>query len=352
MKIAILSTSANLLLQKTAKEMGHDVTVINPLRCYMVISPNVKGFDKLHHGDQGDKPELIKRDDFDVVINRIGAHVDHAVNVLTFMRENLNIKTVVNPSGILTAADKGKTLQKLSVAGIRVPKTVLCERPVHVDWIVKTLGTDQLIIKTLRGSQGKTVAICDSKLSANSVLGFVYNAGLHVLIEEFIESGATDYRVWVIGGKVVNVMKRSATKKGEFKANLSTGGIGEAATLSKEDEELCIRAATAIGLDGMCAVDLLKDTKEGRSYIIECNSNGGEGIIEATNVNHYEHLIAYCEELAGKKVQRAVKPGARITDPAKLAEVRRLIRMDEIETRLIEDQQRRLEESLNRNRVH
>ena len=70
-------------------------------------------------------------------------------------------------------------------------------------------------------------------------------------------------------------MKRSATKKGDFKANLSTGGQGEPATLSTEDEKLCIRAAAAIGLEGMCAVDLLKDSKEGKSFIIECNSNGG-----------------------------------------------------------------------------
>ena len=81
-------------------------------------------------------------------------------------------------------------------------------------------------------------------------------------------------------------MKRSATKKGDFKANLSTGGQGEPATLSKEDEQLCIRAAAAIGLEGMCAVDLLKDSKEGKSFIIECNSNGGEKIIEVTGINH------------------------------------------------------------------
>jgi ribosomal protein S6--L-glutamate ligase len=347
MKIAILSSSSNLMLKQTAERMGHSVTVLNPLKCYMVISPNVKGFDALFHGDMGDKPERIKRDDFDVVINRIGGHVDHAVNVLTFMKENLGVKTVVTPGGILTASDKGKTLQKLSVAGVRVPKTVLCERPVHVDWIVKQLGTDQLIIKTLRGSQGKTVAICDSKVSANSVLGFVYNAGLHVLIEEFIEAGATDYRVWVIGGKVVNVMKRSATKKGEFKANLSTGGIGEPATLSKEDEEIAIKAAAAIGLEGMAAVDLMKDTKEGRTYCIEVNSNGGEGIIEATGINHYENLIAYCEEVTGKSVTRSVKPGTRCTDPAKLKEWRRLIRMEEVESRVIESEHEFMRNQIN-----
>ena len=104
MKIAILSSNPNLMLKQTAEKMGHQVTVLNPLKCYMVISPNVKGFDKLFYGDQGDKPELIRRDDFDVCINRIGGHVDHAVNVLTFMRENLGVKTVVTPTGILTAS--------------------------------------------------------------------------------------------------------------------------------------------------------------------------------------------------------------------------------------------------------
>jgi len=351
MKIAVLSTSSNSLLCQTAQQMGHHVRVINPMKCYMMISPNVKGFDKLYYGDQDDKPELIKRDDFDVVINRIGGHVDHSVNILTFLKENLGVKTVVNPTGILTASDKGKTLQKLSVAGVPVPKTILCERPVHVDWIVKTLGTENLIIKTLRGSQGKTVAICDSKVSANSVLGFIFNAGLHVLIEEYIEAGASDYRVWVIGGKFVNVMKRSATAKGQFKANLSTGGKGEPATLSKEDEEIAIKAATAIGLEGCAAVDLMKDTKEGKTYCIECNSNGGEGIIEVTGINHYENLITYCEELVGKKVPRNVKPGTRCTDPKTLAEWSRLICRSEVESELIRREQDLLQQVINKHKI-
>jgi len=347
MKIAILSSNSSLLLKQTAEQMGHQVTVINPMKCYMVLSPNVKGFDKLHYHDMSDKPELIKRDAFDICINRIGSHVTHAVNVLTFMKENLNIKTVVTPSGILTAADKGKTLQKLSVAGVRIPKTILCEKPVHVDWIVKQLGTENLIIKTLRGSQGKTVAICDSKVSANSVLGFVYNAGLHVLIEEFIEAGSTDYRVIVIGGKVVNVMKRSSTKKTDFRANLSQGGTGELATLSKEDEEIAVKAAAAIGLEGLSGVDLMKDTKEGRTYAIEVNSNMGQGIIELTGINHYEFLVKYCEELTGKPVTRSFKPGTRCTDPLKLKEWRRLIRMDEVEARVIEEQHQMMRDQIN-----
>jgi RimK family alpha-L-glutamate ligase len=351
MKIAILSTSSNYLLQETIRQMGHEVYLINPMKCYMTISPNAKGFDKLHYGDQGDKPELIKRGDFDIVVNRIGSNIDYSVNVLRFMNENLSMKTVVDPTGILVAADKGRTLQKLSLAGIPVPKTVICERPVHVDWIVKTLGTDRLIIKTLRGSQGKTVAIVDSKVSANSVLNFIFNTGQHILIEEFIESGATDFRVWIIGGKVVSIMKRSATNKTEFKANLSTGGKGETATLSDEDKDLCIRAAAAVGLSGMAAVDLLKDSFTGESFIIEVNSNGGEGIVQVTNKNHYEDLILYCEQLTGKKpAVRKMKraPGTPETDGVNRATRDRLIMRDEAETVYFEMEQAYIAEKIAR----
>lgn len=349
MKIAVLSTSSNLLLMKTIQDMGHEARLINPLKAYMVISSNAKGYDKMFYGDQGDKPEQITKGMFDAVIPRIGSHADHGVNVLNFMVETLGIYCPITPSGILIAADKGKTLHKLSLAGVRVPKTILAHKPAHLQWIIDQLGSSSLIIKTLKGSQGSGVMAVDSKLSANSVLKFVYNQGLSVLLEEFIDAGAVDYRCWVVGGKVVSVMKRSATAKGEFKANISTGGIGEPATLTPEEEAMCVKAAAAIGLEGCCAVDLMKDKELKTSYIIEGNGNGGEYVIEATGINHWESYVAYVEEKTGKKpASRKIKrlPGTKETDGVNRATWARLIRQTEAETAAVEANERYSQERI------
>jgi ribosomal protein S6--L-glutamate ligase len=353
MKIAILSTSSNYLLQQTCIDMGHEVRLIDPRKAYMSISSNVKGFDKLFYGDSGDKPEMITRQAFDAVIPRIGALAELGANVLTFMVENLGYYCPIFPGSIMTATDKGKTLQRLSTAGVRVPKTIMAHKPAHLQWIIDQLGQSSLIVKTLRGSHGNGVLKVDSKTSANSVMRFIYNQGLSVLIEEFIEAGATDYRVWVVGGKVVNAMKRSATSKDEFKANISQGGTGERVELSPEDAELCVKAAAAIGMDGCCAVDLMKDKNNGSSFIIECNGNGGEAIVTLTNHNHWENLIMHIEEATGKKpAGRKMKrqPGTPETDGVNRAVRDRLIMRDEAEAIYFEREQAYLQEKLARYR--
>ena len=140
---------------------------------------------------------------------------------------------------------------------------------------------------------------------------FCFNSGLKVILEEFIDAGGIDYRVWVCGNKVSAIMKRTSQDKTDFRANISRGGKGEKAELSKEDQELCIRAAHAIGLQ-VAGVDLMKDVKTGTSYIIEVNGNPGTRIIELTGVNPFEDIVQLCEDNYKKGNNRAPK-GASAT---------------------------------------
>lgn len=296
MKIICLTTSPreNAKLEEIAKSKGHELRFIDPRKVYMYISEHERGYDRFYYGEDGDAPERINASQVDCVIPRIGSNTDYASSILRFLVENMGIYCPNNPWGHIFASNKAFTLQKLSSSKIKVPRTIVAESPTHVKWAVEKLGIP-IIIKTTHGSKGKTVAICDSKASANSLFEFCFNAGLKVIMEEFIEAGGTDYRVWVVGDRVAIAMKRTAREKGEFKANISQGGKGERVTLSKEDEELCIKAAHAIGLN-VAGVDLMKDTKTGTSYIIEINSNPGTRIIDITGHNPFKDIIEYCEK--------------------------------------------------------
>lgn len=297
MKIAILTSSpeANKKLVDTAVARGHECRIIDPRKTYQYVSEYEAGFDRLYYGSEGDEPERITAKSIDCVINRIGSNTEYAAAVLRFMNENLGIYCPNNPWGIIYAANKSWTLQRLSSAKIKVPRTLIAESPAHVKWIVDKIGSLPLIIKTNRGSKGKTVSIIDTKRSANSMFEFCVNAGLKVLIEEYIESEASDYRVWVVGDRVAVTMKRTAVDKDDFRANVSRGAKGEKVELSKEDQELAIKAAHCIGLN-IAGVDILKSKKTGISYVIEVNSNPGTMVIELTGHNVFEDVIKYCED--------------------------------------------------------
>lgn len=296
MKIAILTSSPveNQKLVDTAINRGHECRIIDPRKTYQFVSEHEAGFDRLYYGTDGNEPERITAKSLDCVINRIGSNTEYSAAVLRFMTENLGIYCPNNPWGIIYAANKSWTLQRLSHAGIKVPRTIIAESPAHVKWIVDKIGSLPVIIKTNHGSKGKTVSIIDTKRSANSMFEFCVNTGLKVLIEEYIESDSSDYRVWVVGDKVAVTMKRTAVDKDDFRANVSRGAKGEKVELSKEDQELCIKAAHCIGLN-IAGVDLLKSKKTGISYVIEINANPGTKVIDLTGVNVFDHVLEYCE---------------------------------------------------------
>ena len=295
MKIICLThaPAENVKLAEAAKQRGHEIRFVNPAKCLQYISEHERGLDRFYLVTDQPEPERIYSKDVDVVIPRIGSGVEYGSSILRFMVENLNCYSPNNPWGHVFASNKAYTLQKLSSVGVKVPRTIITESPQHVAWIVDQIKLP-IIVKTWNGSKGKTVGICDSKRSANSLFSFALHAGLKILLEQYIETGGTDYRVWVVGDKVSVAMKRTSGDSKDFRANISQGGKGEKVELSKEDEQLCIKAAHAIGLN-VAGVDLMK-SENGTSYIIEINSNPGVKIIDITGVNPFIDIIQFCED--------------------------------------------------------
>jgi len=312
MKFGILSNSANSKLVETINAMGHECRVFNPEKMYLLISEHQRGYDRLFYGTDGDVPERITANSLDCIINRVGGNTAYAVSVLQFMTDNLGVYCPNNPEGLLNASNKAKTLQMLSAAHVSVPKTIVTQKPAHVKWLIEQFGVP-IVIKKTTGSQGDTVGIVDTKVSANSMFEFVYNSGINAVIEEYIEAESSDYRVWTIGDKVALAMKRTA-KKGEWKANISKGGSGEIAHLSEEDKELCVKAAHSIGLSGYAGVDLLKNKETGKSVIIEVNSNPGTKIIDITGVNVWKELVKYCEDNYKKTISNSISVKSQTED--------------------------------------
>lgn len=297
MKILILSASPNIdatkSIVKAGQKKGHEMIVKHPSHLLMLISDSVNGYDRIYDGyNRTDKPERMAMKDYDAIIPRLGSDLSYGCAIVRHLNENLNIFTTQTADGIRVAADKLLCQQKLSKAGIRTPKTVIGNKSIFPDWMIKQVGNLPAIAKELTGSQGNTVFPLESAYQTNVFLKNFNKKKKNLLIQGFIDGNSKDIRAIVIDGKVIVAMERTAVK-GELRANISQGGSGKKIELSEEDQALCIKSARACGHE-VAGVDLMKD-KSGKSYIIEVNSNYGYGVEEITGVDISTPLIEYCE---------------------------------------------------------
>ena len=263
---------------------GHECVVIDHSQCYVGIQ---QGKPSIHYKGQDVS-------DIDAIIPRIGASVTFYGSAIVRQFEVMGVISA-NPSQAITRSrDKLRCMQILSGAGIGMPITGFARNTRDVDDLIKMVGGPPLVIKLLEGTQGIGVVLAETKKAASSVIEAFYGLGNNILIQEYIkESRGTDIRAFVVDGKVVGAMKRTA-KEGEFRSNLHRGGSAEIIKLNKAERDTAIRATKELGLT-VCGVDMLPSDRG--PLVLEVNSSPGlEGIERATNKDIAAEVIAFLEK--------------------------------------------------------
>lgn len=100
----------------------------------------------------------------------------------------------------------------------------------NVESVIQKIKSFPVVAKFVKGSQGKGVFLVSKDNASDKLKSLLVNK-TDLIIQEYIDSGAQDYRVIVINGRVVAVEMRTAAKDTEFRANLSLGGVGKKAIL-------------------------------------------------------------------------------------------------------------------------
>ena len=292
MKIAILSRNARLYstrrLVQSARERGHVVRVLDPLRCYMRIAPNDAS---MHY-----KGKELR--DIDCVVPRIGVSSTFYGTAVLRQFETMGAYTPNPSDAVLRARDKLRSLQILAAQGLAMPVTVFGDNPDDTADVLAMLGDPPHVIKLNEGSQGTGVVLAEKRSASQSVVEAFRGLYANFLVQEFIaEAKGADLRCFVVGGKVVAAMRRVAAS-GEFRANLHRGGSAENAVPSVAERRIAVRAAAALGL-GIAGVDLLSSRRG--PLLLEVNASPGlEGIEQASGV-----------DVAGKIVRLLEKQGRR-----------------------------------------
>jgi len=186
--------------------------------------------------------------------------------------------------------DKLLTLLELQKSKIPLPTTYVSATTDSAKQLFNTIRYP-IIIKIPSGTQGRGVMVADSVQSARSVIDALDAFNQPYIIQEYMETDATDIRAIVLGDSVVACMRRKNPSKEEFRANIHQGGIGEACSLDFDAEQIAVRAAKAVRSD-VCAVDMLEYNN--RMHVIEVNlSPGLEGINAALNTNVASSIAKY-----------------------------------------------------------
>lgn len=306
MKILVLGTSyPSKHLVKAIEDNGHQFDHFNPNDLMLYVSEKENGYDRIYNGSSDlSSPERLKAKEYDAVVSRIGNGLEYGSTILQHLTESIGVYCPQTAAGLLTAKDKIRTTIKLSSHGVKVPLTMFAKQPVHVKFITDKLGGLPIVAKTLSGSQGVGVMICKDAEQTNTSLESFHKLEVDVLLQRYIESGAKDIRVIVVGDKVVSAMRRTGKK--DFRANISQGGSGEAVELSEADQALCIKASQVLGLE-FSGVDLIKDQDE-NSYVVEVNGNPGSKIIDITGHNYFQDLVEHIEKKVGVSSKKEETP--------------------------------------------
>lgn len=303
MKIAILSKGpgnySTKRLRQVAMERGHEVRVINYIKCYAKIAQSrpvvsYKGEDLIG---------------FDAIIPRIASSFTRYGSAVVRQFEMQGVYTTASSIAIVRSRDKLRTMQLLARAGIGIPKTVFSRGIVDAEDLIEEVGGTPVVIKLARGTHGRGVVLAESKKAAKSVLQSFYlmdDDGTNILVQEYIEESAgEDIRAFVVGGKVVASMKRQSLDD-DFRSNLHQGGTGAVVKLTDDERRIAVKAAKAVGLS-IAGVDMIRSQRG--PLVLEVNPSPGFGIEHVTGRNVAEKIIEYVE-INAKQRQRKDRVGA------------------------------------------
>ncbi|QDT75585.1 30S ribosomal protein S6--L-glutamate ligase [Lacipirellula limnantheis] len=295
MRIAILSRRPSLYstmrLKEAGKNRGHEMFIVDYLRCYMDITSR--------------RPQVIYQGEplkVDAIIPRIGASNTFYGTAVVRQFEMMGVFVANESQAISRSRDKLRSLQLLARDGVGLPVTGCAHSTKDIDGVISLAGGTPLVVKLIEGTQGVGVILAETKKAAQAVIEAFRGLDANILVQEYIkEAGGSDVRCFVVGGKVVASMKRQAAP-GEFRSNLHRGGSAEKVKITPEERSTAVRAARTMGLN-ISGVDVLRSNHG--AVVMEVNSSPGlEGIEKSTGVDVAAKIIEFIEKNAKAGLQR------------------------------------------------
>jgi RimK family alpha-L-glutamate ligase len=218
-----------------------------------------------------------------------------------FLKKLSKYKYIINQSYITNPNLVNKSVQQILIKSKTDVPTIETFKISSTDGLLKLITDKKLnfpfIAKHDLGSKGENVYLVKNKTEGKQlkdIKKFVF--------QNFITNDG-DYRVFVIGGVPVGIMKRIA-KKGSHLNNYSQGGSVQYITNTNIQNKLFSYAAKIAQICDLniCGVDIIRDSKTNKYYFLEVNSvPQWEGFAKTTKINISKKIIDYCKSINDRK---------------------------------------------------
>lgn len=207
--------------------------------------------------------------------------------------ESAGVRIINSPRSLECAIDKYLTTQRLSRAGLPVPRTVVCETAEAAMAAFERLERD-VVVKPLFGAEGRgIVRVSDPELALRA-FRTLERLGAVLYVQEFLSGTGADLRLLMLDGRLLGAMRRTPGA-GDFRSNLAQQGTAVPCVPRPDELSLARAAAEAVGcLFG--GVDLMYDAA-GQPVIIEVNAvPGWKGLQQVCGVDVPDALLQWIEE--------------------------------------------------------
>lgn len=209
----------------------------------------------------------------------------------------------VNPAPVAeVCGDKVATSTALARAGVPQPDTRVAFTPESALVMIADMGYP-VVLKPVVGSWGRLLAKVNDRDAAEALLEHKSTLGSYqhsiFYIQEYIEKPGRDIRAFVIGERTICAMYRSSN---HWITNTARGGSGEVCPVTPDLEDLCGRAALAVG-GGVLAIDLIEHPQRGLlvnevNHTMEFNT-----LMPTTNVDIAGLIVDYLIAVARREIE-------------------------------------------------
>lgn len=269
------------MLEEKAIELGHDTKMIDA----KVTHVNTES----------------KKNDFDfgdVVLERCVSYFRglHFTACLEFLDiPVINKYEVANNCG-----NKMITSLLLKKHNVPTPKTYFSFSPEAAIENLEKVGYP-LVIKPIVGSWGRGVIPLKDRETADAIIEVreLSDGPLDRIyyLQEMIKRPPRDIRVIVVGDQVISAMYR--TSSGGFKTNIALGAEPILCEITKELEDVCMKASKAVG-GGILGVDIMEDEKRGLVVHEINNTVEFKGLSKVSKKNIPKEMIDFAIKQAIK----------------------------------------------------
>jgi len=231
------------------------------------------------------------KEKFETVIQRCVSYYRSLHSTAALEGKGINVINSLNTS--IFAGNKLFTHMLLQKHGVPTPFSAVAFSEEAALEALESKGYP-MVLKPTVGSWGRMIALLKDRDSAEGIMESrerMYPIYQVYYLEEFVQRPPRDIRAIMIGDRVVAAIYRYSGD-GQWKTNMALGGKAEECKVTKEMEDICIKAKNAVQ-GQIVGVDLMESKEKGLVVHEVNNTTEYKNTVRVTGVDIPALMIDY-----------------------------------------------------------